>query len=152
MPVVGAVNTNLCLFRLARTSGRDDFVDGAGHGGTWLFSNTRSIQVQFRYSCGSGHARLCHFLLDAGTCRVVGFFLDLLTRHSPIITSGGSHAVPFRTVQKYPADSCWTRGAWFSRLERKENCPAATLRSGRVFVLFVRQVGRFLPGSLSAPW
>ena len=54
MPVVFAVNGNLCLFRLAQTWRRDDFVDGSRHGGTWLFSNSRSIQIQFRNSCGAG--------------------------------------------------------------------------------------------------
>jgi hypothetical protein len=35
--VVGPINSNLCLFRLARTWKPDDFVDASGHGGTWLF-------------------------------------------------------------------------------------------------------------------
>ena len=43
MPVVALVNSDLCLFRLAATWGRDDFVDGSGDGGTWLFWNSRSI-------------------------------------------------------------------------------------------------------------
>src|ERR1700690_2191908 len=43
MPVVGLLNCNLCLFRLAQTQSRDDLVDGSGHGGTWLFWNSRSI-------------------------------------------------------------------------------------------------------------
>jgi len=34
MPVVALVNSDLCLFRLAATSRRDDFVDGSGDGGT----------------------------------------------------------------------------------------------------------------------
>ena len=42
IPMAGAVNSNLCLFRLARTW-RNDFGDGAGHGCAWLFRNSRSI-------------------------------------------------------------------------------------------------------------
>jgi hypothetical protein len=43
-------------------------------------------KIQFRYSCGSSHSRLCHFLLDAGTCRVAGICLTLLMRHALIMT------------------------------------------------------------------
>ena len=53
---------------------RDDFVDCSGHSRTWLSRNSRGIQNRLPYSCGPGHARLCHFLLDAGTCRVGAFF------------------------------------------------------------------------------
>ena len=97
-PGVGCVNSNLCLFRLARTW-RDDFVYGSGHGGTWLFWNSRSIQIQFRYSCGPGRARLRHFLLDADTRRVVTLFVSCLnaayTHHG---IEDGSCAVTFWTV------------------------------------------------------
>ena len=34
--VVSPANSNLRLFRLTRTWRRNDFVDGSGHGGTWL--------------------------------------------------------------------------------------------------------------------
>jgi hypothetical protein len=52
-----------------------------GDGGTRLFWNSRRIQIQFRYSCGPGYARLRHFLLDANMCRVAGFFLVFLIQH-----------------------------------------------------------------------
>src|ERR1700686_5623251 len=42
MLMIGPVNSNLRLFRLALTWG-NDFVYGSGHRGTWLFWNTRSI-------------------------------------------------------------------------------------------------------------
>src|ERR1700683_3886218 len=61
-------------------------VYGSRHGGTWLFLNSRCIQIQSRYSRGSSHARLCHFLLDAGTCLFAGFFLGFLMQHTAIIT------------------------------------------------------------------
>src|ERR1700693_5639655 len=34
-----------------------------------------------------GHARVRHFLLDAGTCYVAGFFLSFLMQHTPMMTS-----------------------------------------------------------------
>ena len=37
MPVVGPVKSNLCLFRLARTWRREDFVDTFRNSGTGLF-------------------------------------------------------------------------------------------------------------------
>ena len=37
----------------------------------------------FRYFRGSGHARAPHFLRDAGTYRVAGFFLSFT--HGPIV-------------------------------------------------------------------
>src|SRR5208283_1796725 len=40
------------------------------------------VEVPLRYSCRLGHARLCHFLLDAGTCRVVGVSLTFLMKHA----------------------------------------------------------------------
>ncbi len=51
MPLVGTVNTNLCLFRLARTWRRNDFVHSSKHYGAWLFWSSPSVQVQFRDSC-----------------------------------------------------------------------------------------------------
>jgi hypothetical protein len=45
--MISPLNRNLRLFQLARTWGRDDFVDGSGHDRTCLFWNTRSIQIQF---------------------------------------------------------------------------------------------------------
>src|ERR1700683_1422099 len=85
MPLVGALNINLRLFRLARAWRRYDFDDDSGHGDTWLFPNSRSIQIQFRYFRGSGHARLPHFLRDAGTCCVDSFFLSF--SHAPTVAS-----------------------------------------------------------------
>ena len=84
--MVGPINSNLRLFRLARTR-RDDFVDGSGHGASWLFWNSRSVQILFRYSCRLGHARFRHFLLDAGMCRVARFVLAFLLRHEDIMAS-----------------------------------------------------------------
>ena len=55
------VNSILCLFRLARARRRDDFVDGSGHGDTRL--EFAPYLIQFRYSCGPGHARLRQFFL-----------------------------------------------------------------------------------------
>jgi hypothetical protein len=43
--VDGPTNSNLCLFRLARTSRRDDFVNGSGHRGTWPFWNSGGIKL-----------------------------------------------------------------------------------------------------------
>jgi hypothetical protein len=83
---VGALDRNLRLFRLARSWGRNDFVDGSGQAGTGLFWSSGSIQIQFRYSCGPGHARLCHFFRDAGTCRLVRLFLGSLMQHEPMMT------------------------------------------------------------------
>jgi hypothetical protein len=103
--VVGPFNSNLCLFRPARTWRRDDFVDGSGHGGTWLFWNSRSIQIQFRYSCGPGHARLRHFLLDGGMCRVAGFFLTFLMQHAPIMTSRWKPCCPISHSCENVADT-----------------------------------------------
>ena len=74
-------------FRLALMGRRDDFVDCSGHSRTWLSRNSRGIQNRFHYSCGLGHARLRHFLLDAGTCRVGAFFLTFLMPHAPIMIS-----------------------------------------------------------------
>src|ERR1700731_1310733 len=65
----------------------NDFVDVSGHSRTWLSRNSRGIQNRFHYSCGLGHARLCHFLLDAGTCGVGAFFLTFLIPHAPIMIS-----------------------------------------------------------------
>ncbi len=45
MPLVGSVNRDLCLFQLAWTPGRKDFVHGSRYGSTWLFCNSRSIQT-----------------------------------------------------------------------------------------------------------
>jgi len=41
--VVGPVNGNLRLFRLARTWRWDDFVDGPRHRDAWLFWNSRRV-------------------------------------------------------------------------------------------------------------
>ena len=58
------------------------------HSGTWLSRNSRCIQKnQFHYSCGPGHARHRHFLLDAGTCRAGAFFLTFLMPQAPIMIS-----------------------------------------------------------------
>ena len=84
--MIRPVNSNLCLFRLARTR-RDDFIYGPRHAGTRLFWNSRCIQIQFRYSCRLGHARFRHFLLDAGMCRVARFVLAFVLQHQHIMTS-----------------------------------------------------------------
>jgi hypothetical protein len=94
MPVLGPVNSYLCLFRLARPWRGDDFVDGSGHSGTWLFWSSRRIEIQFRDSCGSGHARLRHFRPDAGTCGVAGFFLSVLVPHAGMMTSRSNPGCP----------------------------------------------------------
>ena len=78
MTVVGAINGNLCLFRLARVWWRDDSVDGPGHGDTRMFRNSRNIKIKFRYSCGPGQARLRHFPPVGGSCRFAGFYLAFL--------------------------------------------------------------------------
>ena len=80
--------TAICAFSgLARTGRPDNFVDCSGHSGTWLSRNSRCIQNQFHYSCRLGHARLCHFLRDAGARRVAAFFLTFLKPHAPIMIS-----------------------------------------------------------------
>ena len=45
------------------------------------------FEVPLRYSCRLGHARLCHFLLDAGTRRPVGVSLTFLMQHAPSMAS-----------------------------------------------------------------
>jgi len=40
------------------------------------------FEVPLRYSRRLGHARLRHFLLDAGTCRVLGFSLTFHMQHA----------------------------------------------------------------------
>jgi hypothetical protein len=87
VPVRGPVNSNLRLFRLARTWRGDDLLDSAGHRGTWLFGRSRRIEIQFRDPCGSGHARLRHFRPDAGTCGVAEFFFSALLPHAAMMTS-----------------------------------------------------------------
>src|SRR4029077_4548324 len=87
MPLAGAVNGNLRLFCLARTRRRDDLVNGSGHGGAWLFWDARRIQIELHDSCRPGHARLLHFLLDAGTRRVGGFLFAFLMEHKATMTS-----------------------------------------------------------------
>lgn len=42
MPMVGAVNGNLCYFRPARTW-RNNVIYGSGHSGAWLVWNSRRI-------------------------------------------------------------------------------------------------------------
>ena len=86
MPVVGLANPNLCFFRLIWTWGWNDFIYDSGHGNTRLFSLPR-IHVQHGYSCGPGHARLCHFLLDAGKSGAGGLFLRLFTQHTHSMTT-----------------------------------------------------------------
>ena len=93
--VVGLVNSNLSLLRLARTRRRNDFVDHSGHGSTWRFYLPRSIHVQFCYSCGPGHAWLRHFLLDAGMRCSVEFLLTVLMQHAAILTSRWKPCSPF---------------------------------------------------------
>ena len=83
MPMVGPVHDNLRYFRFARGWRWDDFVDGAGHGGTWLLCNSCRILIQLRYSCGFGDARLPHFFLDTDTCSVFQSFLAILRLHAP---------------------------------------------------------------------
>ena len=108
MPLVGPVNSDLCFFRLARTRRRDNFVDGSGHGSTWLFLNSRSIQTEFRDSCRPGHTRLRHFLLDAGTCPVAPF-LTFLIQHPSILTSRQesmlSHFAQLRNMRPIPVSN-----------------------------------------------
>jgi hypothetical protein len=43
IPVLRAVNGNLCFFRSARLSGGNDLVNGARHAGTRLFARSCSI-------------------------------------------------------------------------------------------------------------
>jgi len=81
-----ARSTAICVFSSWLWT-RDDFVDCSGLSGTWLSRNSRCIQNQFHHSCGPGHARLRHFLLDAGKCRVGTFFLTFLMPHTPIMIS-----------------------------------------------------------------
>jgi hypothetical protein len=69
MPVVTAVDSNLCLFRPAR-KWWNDLIYGPRHGGAWQFGNSRTIYISSRDSCGLGHARFRHFLLDARICRI----------------------------------------------------------------------------------
>src|SRR4029450_4740136 len=87
IPVRGPINSNLDLFRLARKRRGDHLVDSAGHSGPWLFWRSRRIEIQFRDSCGSSHARLRHFRPDAGKCGVAGFFPSVLLPHAAMLTS-----------------------------------------------------------------
>ena len=86
MPLVGTVNGNLCFLRLARAWRWDNFLDGSWHGGTGVFWNSRRIEFQFRYSCGSGHSRLGHFLINARMRRVAGLFPKFPMRHTSTLT------------------------------------------------------------------
>lgn len=45
------------------------------------------FEVLLHYSGRLGHARLCHFLLDAGSRRVAGFSLLFLMQHAPTMTA-----------------------------------------------------------------
>jgi hypothetical protein len=77
VPMIGAV---ICAFSVR--SGPDNFVDGSGHGGTRLFWNSRLVQLPFHYSCGPGHARLRHFLLDGSMRHFTEFFTFLIQHKS----------------------------------------------------------------------
>jgi hypothetical protein len=84
---VGLINSNLSLFRLARTWRWDYFLDDSGHDDTWLLWSPCSIQILFRYSCRPRHARLRHFLLDTGACRFFSFIPTFLMWHASIMAS-----------------------------------------------------------------
>src|SRR5260370_6189715 len=45
------------------------------------------FEIPLRYPCRLGHARLSHFLLDAGTRRVVAVSLTFLMQHAPSMAS-----------------------------------------------------------------
>ena len=53
------------------------------------------FEVPLRYSCRLGHARLCHFLLDAGTRRVVGVSHTFLMQHTP------KHGIEMEAMQSH---------------------------------------------------
>ena len=89
MAAGGSVHSNLCPFRLSHVSRRDDFVDDSQHRGAWQLCDAACIQFPLHYSRGLSHARLRHFLPDAGTCRIASFlvgFLQFLRQHVPILT------------------------------------------------------------------
>ena len=88
IPLAASANRNLRFFWLAWTWRGDDFVHCSGHGSTWLFWSSRSIELQFAYSSRLRHARFRHFHLHASAYLVVGFFLTFLMQHAPIMTSG----------------------------------------------------------------
>src|SRR2546427_7060672 len=49
--------------------------------------DSRSGWIRLRSTCGFGHARLRHFLLDGEECRFGGFFFGFLPTHTIIVTS-----------------------------------------------------------------
>jgi len=121
MQPIRPINSDLCFFRLALAWRRDDFVDGSGHGGAWVFYNSRSIQVQFRYAGGLAHTRLSHFLLDVGSCRV-GRFLAFLVQHPSIMTSRGKQCCPIsHSFLEYGTEFSRSIAVW--TLEDRESKP-----------------------------
>lgn len=123
--VIRPVNSNLHLFRLARTWRRDDFVDRSTHGGTWVFSDSLRIEIQFRCPCGPCHPRLCHFLLDADTCPVGGFFLSFIMHYGPIMTMMWKLRSPIsHSWEKHAIRRAWSGG---ERLMKRMNQMASHL-------------------------
>jgi len=126
IPVLGSVNGNLCLFRLARTSRGDDFVDGSGHGGTWRLWSSRRVEIQYRDSCGSRHAGLRHFRPDAGRCSVAGCVPSVLMPHAAMMTSRWSprlsHFARWRNMRWIPVGRIMF-GSARARVEFKANGP-----------------------------
>src|ERR1017187_953587 len=106
MPVVGPVNGNLSLFRFFRTCRRNDLVDGSEHDGAWRFWIPRGVQIQRRYSCGSGHARLYHFFPDARVCCVLGRFLSFLMWHRLMMASTRMPRSSIMRSCEIESDSC----------------------------------------------
>ncbi len=64
MELIGGVQNNVGLFRLAGPRRSDNSVDNSGHGGAEPVGNSGRIELQFGDSRGPGDAWLGHFFLD----------------------------------------------------------------------------------------
>ena len=82
---LGCVEGNLCLFRLISSRRGEDLFDSSGHAGAWRLRYSPRSQIQFCNSYRPGHARLGHFLLDAGTRRDFEFGLFSSLQDRPIM-------------------------------------------------------------------
>ena len=54
---------------------------------TFSRSDSPSGSLQYLFACGLCHARLCHFFLDPGTCRLARFFFGFLLPHRTSMTN-----------------------------------------------------------------
>jgi len=75
------------------------------------FTRYLNRQIAKHLSCGLRHARLRHFLLDAGTCRVTSFlrgFFGFLTQHASMLTPRWKPCSPIQHTFRI-----FSRFSWF---------------------------------------